>query len=133
MRARGEEIRQELENLRRRENNLADGTTRAQRPQSDAESNDNPAVLQADLEDRARKARNATIWLEVMLWVFEGARSLGLWLFVVTVKREAKRAEKPEPTKRDPNKRKGGDASSTANSRDKIPVGTTSVFDTEPA
>jgi nucleosome binding factor SPN SPT16 subunit len=33
----------------------------------------------------ARKAKAATIWLEVMLWTFEAARSFGLWALVAQI------------------------------------------------
>jgi hypothetical protein len=83
MRSRGEEIARELTNLGLREEALAAGAVTA--AAGVAAMAENPAVLQADLADRARKAREATIWLEVMLWVFEIARSFGLWALVTTI------------------------------------------------
>jgi hypothetical protein len=83
MRSRGEEIARELTNLGLREEALAAGAVTAAAGVAAAATN--PAVLQADLEDRARKARSAAIWLEVMLWVFEAARSFGLWALVTTI------------------------------------------------
>jgi hypothetical protein len=82
MRSRGEELARELTNLGLREEALAAGAVTAA---AGVAAGVNPAVLQADLADRARKAREATIWLEVMLWVFEIARSFGLWALVTTI------------------------------------------------
>jgi hypothetical protein len=82
MRSRGEEIARELTNLGLREEALAAGAVTAA---AGVAAGDNPAVLQADLADRARKAREATIWVEVMLWVFELARTFGLWALVTTI------------------------------------------------
>jgi len=83
MRSRGEEIARELTNLGLREEALAAGAVTAAAGVAAAATN--PAVLQADLADRARKAREATIWVEVMLWVFELARTFGLWALVTTI------------------------------------------------
>lgn len=92
MRSRGEEIARELTNLGLREEALAAGAVTAA---TGVAVGTNPAVTQADLADRARKAREATIWLEVMLWVFEAARSFGLWALVTTItaKRKAEASE----------------------------------------
>jgi hypothetical protein len=83
MRSRGEELARELTNLGLREEALAAGAVTAAAGVAAAATN--PAVLQADLADKARKARSAAIWLEVMLWVFEAARSFGLWALVTTI------------------------------------------------
>ena len=83
MRSRGEELARELTNLGLREEALAAGAVTA--AAGVAAASTNPAVTQADLADRAAKARAATIWLEVMLWVFELARSFGLWALVATI------------------------------------------------
>jgi hypothetical protein len=83
MRSRGEELARELTNLGLREEALAAGAVTAAAGVAAAATN--PAVTQADLADRAAKARAATIWLEVMLWVFELARSFGLWALVATI------------------------------------------------
>lgn len=83
MRSRGEEIARELTNLGLREEALAAGAVTA--AAGVAAMAENPAILQADLADRARKAREATIWVEVMLWVFELARTFGLWALVTTI------------------------------------------------
>jgi hypothetical protein len=83
MRSRGEELARELTNLGLREEALAAGAVTAAAGVAAAATN--PAVLQADLADRARKAREATIWVEVMLWVFELARTFGLWALVTTI------------------------------------------------
>lgn len=82
MRSRGEEIARELTNLGLREEALAAGAVTAA---AGVAAGINPAVTQADLADKARKAREATIWLEIMLWVFEAARSFGLWALVTTI------------------------------------------------
>jgi hypothetical protein len=82
MRSRGEEIARKLTNLGLREEALAAGAVTAA---AGVAAGVSPAVLQADLADRARKAREATIWVEVMLWVFELARTFGLWALVTTI------------------------------------------------
>jgi hypothetical protein len=82
MRSRGEELAQQLTTLNLREEALAAGAVTAA---AGVTAGQNAAVLQADLADRARKAKAATIWLEVMLWVFEAARSFGLWALVTTI------------------------------------------------
>jgi hypothetical protein len=82
MRSRGEELAQQLTTLNLREEALAAGAVTAA---AGVSAGQNAAVLQADLADRARKAKAATIWLEVMLWVFEAARSFGLWALVTTI------------------------------------------------
>jgi hypothetical protein len=87
MRSRGEEIARELTNLGLREEALAAGAVTAA---AGVAAGINPAVTQADLKDRARKAREATIWLEIMLWVFEAARSFGLWALVTTITAQRK-------------------------------------------
>lgn len=82
MRSRGEELAQQLTTMNLREEALAAGAVTAA---AGVAAGQNAAVLQADLADRARKAKAATIWLEVMLWVFEAARSFGLWALVTTI------------------------------------------------
>jgi hypothetical protein len=89
MRSRGEELAQQLTNLNLREEALAAGAVTAA---AGVAAGPNAAVLQADLADRARKAKAATIWLEVMLWVFEAARSFGLWALVTTITARNRRA-----------------------------------------
>jgi hypothetical protein len=85
MRSRGEEIANELKLLKRREENLSAGAVMVSASTAAGAKVTDPAVMKADLEDKARKATAATIWLEVMLWVFEGARSFGLWALVATI------------------------------------------------
>ena len=91
MRARGEEIAGELERLGDREAGLAAGVVTAglsaAAPQVDADGNRILSVAEqrADFEDRSRKASQAALWIEIMLWVLEGARSLGLWVYVTTI------------------------------------------------
>lgn len=82
MRARGEEIAARLTTLELEESALAVGNITAA---AGVTATVNPALTQADLADKARKAKAATIWLEVMLWVFEAARSFGLWALVTTI------------------------------------------------
>ena len=91
MRSRGEEIGQALTTLALREEALAAGAVTA--AAGVAATAENPAILQADLEDKARKAKEAAIWLEVMLWVVEGARSLGLWVYVTTITSKNRRKD----------------------------------------
>ncbi|MCR9194501.1 MAG: hypothetical protein NXH88_07200 [Hyphomonas sp.] len=89
MRARGEEIRQELDRLSLREESLSAGVASATALVSaDGEVNTgnlSAAAQQAVLADQARQARQAAIWIEIMLWVVEGARSFGLWALVTTI------------------------------------------------
>jgi len=86
MRAYGEVVSKELKTLRQRETNLSNGSVIvAPVIVSGAEPVKTPAILQAEYEEKARKAASATIWLEVMLWVFEIARSFGLWALVTTI------------------------------------------------
>jgi hypothetical protein len=144
MRSRGEELSNELGLLKIREDGLINGVVAA--PVADDGPEIVPAsVLQADLEDRARKSAAATIWLEVMLWVFEGARSFGLWALVATITapknrrkddapeapEEVEEDEAPELTPRELALKKAQDAAATENKRGKIPISDHSVFDTD--
>ena len=103
MRARGEEIRIELENLRRQETNLATGVVSAPTPDGTPNSAAPEAATKAD---QAQKAREAAIWIEVMLWVLEGARSFGLWALVTTI--TAKQSEEDEAFRRNSERAKKG-------------------------
>lgn len=86
MRSRGEEIRQEMDILHAREVNLSGGIVQVAPVLREAGlTADTAALKQVELEEMARKAAAATIWLEVMLWVFEGARSFGLWALVAQI------------------------------------------------
>ena len=86
MRSYGETVATELQQLRRRETSLSSGAVIVSAPVvSGDEQPKPPAVLKAEYEEKARKAASATIWLEVMLWVFEIARSFGLWALVTTI------------------------------------------------
>lgn len=85
MRAYGEEISKELAQLRRQEANLSSGAVLLAPPVASDEAAMTPAEQKADFEDRARRAREAALWIEVMLWVFEAARGLGLWALVTTI------------------------------------------------
>tara|TARA_R100001086_G_scaffold44914_1_gene19897 strand:+ start:4105 stop:5478 length:1374 start_codon:yes stop_codon:yes gene_type:complete len=102
MRARGEEIRQELDRLSLREESLSAGVASATALVSaDGEvstENLSAAAQQAVLADQARQARQAAIWIEIMLWVVEGARSFGLWALVTTI--TAKQSEEDEDARR---------------------------------
>ena len=86
MRARGEEISKELQRLKLREDGLTSGaaTTLDVSGLEEGVATD-PAILAIQLREKARKARAAELWVEVMLWVFEMARSFGLWALVATV------------------------------------------------
>ncbi|TNE58602.1 MAG: hypothetical protein EP341_03025 [Sphingomonadales bacterium] len=93
MRARGEEIRQEMDVLKSREANLSGGIVNVAPVLREAgQTADSAALKQVELEEMARKAKQATIWLEVMLWVFEGARSFGLWALVARITNENSQA-----------------------------------------
>ncbi len=81
MRACGERINHELDVLHQRENNLL-GTQVA--PTEGAATVD-PAITAIELKAKADAAFWSAVWLEVMLWVLEGARSLGLWVFVTSI------------------------------------------------
>jgi hypothetical protein len=98
MRSRGEELAQQLTTLNLREEALAAGAVTAA---AGVTAGQNAAVLQADLADRARKAKAATIWLEVMLWVFEAARSFGLWALVTTITARKRVDEAPSDASAD--------------------------------
>lgn len=101
MRSRGEEIARELERLSLREGGLVSGQFAAPGQTTDRDSlAQDPAVVAAELEDDARRARQAAVWIEVMLWVMELARSFGLWALVTTVT-AAKRAEDDESPSED--------------------------------
>jgi hypothetical protein len=145
MRSRGEEIANELKLLKRREENLSAGAVMVSASTAAGAKVTDPAVMKADLEDKARKATAATIWLEVMLWVFEGARSFGLWALVATITapknrrkddapeapEEVEEDEAPELTPRELALKKAQDAAATENKRGKIPISDHSVFDTD--
>jgi hypothetical protein len=86
MRSRGEEIGHEMEVLKAREANLSGGIVQVAPVLRQAGTNaDTAALKRVELEEAARKAKSATIWLEIMLWVFEGARSFGLWALVAQI------------------------------------------------
>ncbi len=109
MRARGEEIRIELDNLRRQETNLASGAIQV----PTATDEDSAALEAATLADKARQARNAAIWIEVMLWVLEGARSFGLWALVTTITAKEEDEESEATKKAKLNGKLGNDAKKT--------------------
>lgn len=77
MRSCGEKIGRELETLKSRENALASGQY-AVAPMTSAPDAD-PRLKEAALKAAADKAWWDGVKLEVMLWVLEAARSLGLW------------------------------------------------------
>ena len=101
MRARGEEIRNELDRLSLREEALSAGVSAAPAlVNADGVANTenlSAATQKALLEEQARKARQAMLWIEIMLWVVEGARSFGLWALVTTV--TAKSSEEKDPAR----------------------------------
>lgn len=89
MRSRGEEIRQALDLLSAREARLVEGVTVPVVTQGADPLQLGPAEQQAVLADRARRSKRAAVWIEVMLWVIELARSFGLWALVTTVAAES--------------------------------------------
>ena len=99
MRSRGEEIRRDLERLDLREESLSAGVAAvAVIPASSDTAVLSAAEQKAVYEDQARQAKQAAIWIEIMLWVVEGARSFGLWALVTTV--TARSAEDDEEARR---------------------------------
>lgn len=103
MRSMGEDLRNDISRLEDQESRLMTGLTTVQvsEPQSEGEGLVvalTPAAQQAILNDQARQARQAAIWIEIMLWVVEGARSFGLWALVTTV--TARSAEDEEEARR---------------------------------
>lgn len=101
MRSMGEDLRNRIETLEAQESRLMTGLTTA--PVTETVDGDavialTPAAQQALLSDQARQARKAAIWIEIMLWVVEGARSFGLWALVTTI--TAREAEESEEDKR---------------------------------
>lgn len=86
MRARGEEISQDMQRLKLREESLTSGkATTIDLAGIEGGKATDPAIIRIELEEKARKARAAEIWVEVMLWVFEMARSFGLWALVASI------------------------------------------------
>lgn len=79
MRVCGERINRQLDTLRQRETNLTSGA-----PVPVQTATTDRRVAQIETEAAASEAFWAGIWLEVMLWVLEGARSFGLWVFVTS-------------------------------------------------
>jgi len=79
MRVCGERINRQLDVLRQRETNLTSGA-----PVPVQTATTDRRVAQIETEAAASEAFWAGIWLEVMLWVLEGARSFGLWVFVTS-------------------------------------------------
>jgi hypothetical protein len=80
MRARGEEIQGELAVLNEREAALTSGAPVPIQTATTIRKLDEIA-----LKAKAEAAYWSGIWLEVMLWVMEGARSFGLWVFVTSI------------------------------------------------
>lgn len=79
MRVCGERINRQLDILRQRETNLTSGA-----PVPVQTATTDRRIAQIETEAAASEAFWAGIWLEVMLWVLEGARSFGLWVFVTS-------------------------------------------------
>ena len=79
MRVCGERINRQLDVLRQRETNLTSGA-----PVPVQTATTDRRIAQIETEAAASEAFWAGIWLEVMLWVLEGARSFGLWVFVTS-------------------------------------------------
>ncbi len=97
MRARGEEIAGELSVLIEREAGLSAGLIAA----PVAVGGESAAEKRVQLEEQARKARHAGLVWEIMLWVLEGGRSLGTWVYVATITaggaKVVTQPRKPEP------------------------------------
>jgi hypothetical protein len=77
MRARGEAIQRDLAVLKQREDGFMTGAVLPAQTATTEKS-----LLQIETAAAASAAFWSAVWLEVMLWVLEGARSLGLWVFV---------------------------------------------------
>ena len=113
MRSMGEDLRNELATLNAQEARLRAGIIGGGEETDTAD--ENSAAVQAAVQaDQAKQNRQAGIWIEVMLWVAEGGRSLGLWLFVVTGTRKSAldglNEGNPEKTKQQLNGKLGNDA-----------------------
>lgn len=79
MRARGEAIQRELAVLKQREDGFMSGAASPAQTATTEKS-----LLQIETAAAASAAFWSAVWLEVMLWVLEGARSLGLWVYVTS-------------------------------------------------
>jgi hypothetical protein len=117
MRLMGEDLRNKLENLEAQEANLIAGVTTVQA--ASAVEDMSPAERQAELTEKARKAKEATIWLEVMLWVFEAARSFGLWALVV---KETSKSGAVDPNRSEAAKKGWETRKAKEETRENIPV-----------
>lgn len=113
MRSMGEDLRNELATLNAQEARLRAGIIGGGE-QTDTADENSAAVQAAVQADQAKQNRQAGVWIEVMLWVAEGGRSLGLWLFVVTGTRKSAldglNEGNPEKTKQQLNGKLGNDA-----------------------
>ena len=89
MRSMGEDLRNKLATLNAQESRLMAGIVGGGDASDETPSDETAAVQAAVFEDQAKQNRQAGLWIEVMLWVAEGGRSLGLWLFVVTGTRKS--------------------------------------------
>ncbi len=117
MRSMGEDLRNKLATLNAQESQLRSGII-AGPVEEEGDDEEDAAVLAAVYADQAQENRSADLWIEVMLWVAEGGRSLGLWLFVVTGTRESALAgtrESEATRKARLNGKLGGDAKKTKN------------------
>tara|TARA_R100001086_G_scaffold225289_1_gene143539 strand:- start:7050 stop:8057 length:1008 start_codon:yes stop_codon:yes gene_type:complete len=114
MRSMGEDLRNELATLNAQEARLRAGIIGGGE-QTDTADEDSAAVQAAVQADQAKQNRQAGVWIEVMLWVAEGGRSLGLWLFVVTgTRKSALEGTESEATKKAKlNGKLGNDAKKT--------------------
>ena len=122
MRSMGEDLRNDIQRLEDIESRLMAGmvTTQSTEITQPENSGDEIALTaagrQAILEDQARTARRAALWIEVMLWVVEGARSFGLWALVTTIdskteeeRRRSAAAKKAWKTRREKEEKKDPD------------------------
>lgn len=109
MRSMGEDLRNDISRLEDQEARLMTGLTTVQTQPTEEDENGEavialtPAAQQAILADQARQARQAAIWIEIMLWVVEGARSFGLWALVTTI--TAKQSEEKDPVRSEASKK----------------------------
>jgi len=114
MRSMGEDLRNKLSTLNAQAVRLRSGIIGTDEPESESSDEDNAAIQAAVFADQAKQNRQAGVWIEVMLWVAEGGRSLGLWLFVITGTRKSaldgQGADTPEKTKAQLNGELGADA-----------------------
>jgi len=117
MRSMGEDLRNKLATLNAQEARLRSGIIAGPDTEGGESDEEDAAVLAAVYADEAKNNREADVWIEIMLWVAEGGRSLGLWLFVVTgTRKSALEGTESEATRNAKlNGKLGNDAKKTKN------------------